>query len=38
MRQYVYRVGAWLSGNKPAYRYLAESACEFTPRPDLKSY
>jgi len=29
MRQYVYHLGAWLSGNKAAYRYLAESACHF---------
>ena len=36
MRQYVYRIGAWLSGNKPAYRYLAESACEYYSPFELK--
>lgn len=36
MRQYVYRIGAWLSGNKAAYRYLAESACQFYSPADLK--
>ena len=29
MRQYTYRIGALISGNKPAYRYLAESACRY---------
>jgi demethylmenaquinone methyltransferase / 2-methoxy-6-polyprenyl-1,4-benzoquinol methylase len=36
MRQYVYRVGAWLSGNKAAYRYLAESACLYYSPSELK--
>jgi demethylmenaquinone methyltransferase / 2-methoxy-6-polyprenyl-1,4-benzoquinol methylase len=36
MQQYVYRIGAWLSGNKPAYRYLAESTCSFYSPPELK--
>jgi demethylmenaquinone methyltransferase / 2-methoxy-6-polyprenyl-1,4-benzoquinol methylase len=29
MRQYVYHIGAWFSGNKAAYRYLAESTCNY---------
>ena len=29
MRQYVYPIGALISGNKPAYRYLAESSCRY---------
>jgi demethylmenaquinone methyltransferase / 2-methoxy-6-polyprenyl-1,4-benzoquinol methylase len=29
MRQYVYRLGAWLSGNPVAYKYLAESTCRY---------
>ena len=36
MRQYVYRIGAWLSGNKPAYRYLAESACLYYSPSEMK--
>jgi demethylmenaquinone methyltransferase / 2-methoxy-6-polyprenyl-1,4-benzoquinol methylase len=33
LRQYVARIGSWLSGNNPAYRYLAESAsCYYAPR------
>jgi demethylmenaquinone methyltransferase / 2-methoxy-6-polyprenyl-1,4-benzoquinol methylase len=36
MRQYVYRIGAWLSGNKAAYRYLAESACLYYSPAELK--
>jgi demethylmenaquinone methyltransferase / 2-methoxy-6-polyprenyl-1,4-benzoquinol methylase len=35
-RFYVYRIGAWLSGNKAAYRYLAESAIHFYSPPELK--
>jgi demethylmenaquinone methyltransferase / 2-methoxy-6-polyprenyl-1,4-benzoquinol methylase len=37
MRQYVYRIGAWLSGNKAAYRYLAESACLYYSPSELKN-
>jgi demethylmenaquinone methyltransferase/2-methoxy-6-polyprenyl-1,4-benzoquinol methylase len=29
MRQYVYRVGSLISGNRPAYRYLAESSSRY---------
>ena len=29
LRWFVYRVGRWLSGNKGAYQYLAESATRF---------
>jgi demethylmenaquinone methyltransferase / 2-methoxy-6-polyprenyl-1,4-benzoquinol methylase len=29
MRAYVANLGAWISGNRPAYRYLAESACRY---------
>jgi demethylmenaquinone methyltransferase / 2-methoxy-6-polyprenyl-1,4-benzoquinol methylase len=36
VRQYVYRLGALISGNKAAYRYLAESACRFYSPPELK--
>jgi demethylmenaquinone methyltransferase/2-methoxy-6-polyprenyl-1,4-benzoquinol methylase len=35
-RTYVYHVGAWLSGNKAAYRYLVESACRYYSPPELK--
>jgi demethylmenaquinone methyltransferase / 2-methoxy-6-polyprenyl-1,4-benzoquinol methylase len=38
MRQYVYRVGAWLSKNKPAYRYLAESASNYFSPPEMKDF
>jgi demethylmenaquinone methyltransferase/2-methoxy-6-polyprenyl-1,4-benzoquinol methylase len=38
MRQYVYRIGAWLSGNKAAYRYLAESACLYYSPSQLKNF
>jgi demethylmenaquinone methyltransferase / 2-methoxy-6-polyprenyl-1,4-benzoquinol methylase len=38
MRQYVYHLGAWLSGNKPAYRYLAESACSYFSPSQLKDF
>jgi demethylmenaquinone methyltransferase/2-methoxy-6-polyprenyl-1,4-benzoquinol methylase len=36
MRQYVYRLGAWLSGNKAAYRYLAESTSRYYSPPEVK--
>jgi demethylmenaquinone methyltransferase / 2-methoxy-6-polyprenyl-1,4-benzoquinol methylase len=29
MRQYVYRIGSLISGNRPAYRYLAESSVRY---------
>ncbi len=38
MRQYVYRIGAWLSRNKPAYRYLAESACNYFSPSEMKDF
>jgi demethylmenaquinone methyltransferase / 2-methoxy-6-polyprenyl-1,4-benzoquinol methylase len=38
MRQYVYRIGAWLSKNKPAYRYLAESACSYFSPPEMNDF
>jgi demethylmenaquinone methyltransferase/2-methoxy-6-polyprenyl-1,4-benzoquinol methylase len=37
LHQYVYRVGAWLSNNKPAYRYLAESASHYYSPAELKA-
>ncbi len=36
MRQYVYRLGARLSGNKAAYRYLAESTSRYYSPPEVK--
>jgi demethylmenaquinone methyltransferase / 2-methoxy-6-polyprenyl-1,4-benzoquinol methylase len=36
MRQYAYRIGACISGNKAAYRYLAESACSYYSPVELK--
>jgi demethylmenaquinone methyltransferase/2-methoxy-6-polyprenyl-1,4-benzoquinol methylase len=36
MRQYTYRIGSLLSGNKPAYRYLAESSSRFYPPAQLE--
>ena len=36
LRWFVLRVGSWLSGNKVAYRYLAESAARFYSRDELK--
>jgi demethylmenaquinone methyltransferase / 2-methoxy-6-polyprenyl-1,4-benzoquinol methylase len=38
MRQYVYRIGAQLSGNKPAYRYLAESSSNYFSPPEMKEF
>jgi demethylmenaquinone methyltransferase/2-methoxy-6-polyprenyl-1,4-benzoquinol methylase len=29
MRAYTANIGSWLSGNTPAYHYLAESACRY---------
>jgi demethylmenaquinone methyltransferase / 2-methoxy-6-polyprenyl-1,4-benzoquinol methylase len=37
MRQYVYRLGSLVSGNKAAYRYLAESTCRFYSPQELKA-
>jgi demethylmenaquinone methyltransferase/2-methoxy-6-polyprenyl-1,4-benzoquinol methylase len=37
LRQYVYRIGAGLSGNKAAYRYLTESACLYYSPSELKT-
>jgi demethylmenaquinone methyltransferase/2-methoxy-6-polyprenyl-1,4-benzoquinol methylase len=36
MRVFVARVGNWLSGNKGAYHYLAESASRYYSPPELK--
>jgi demethylmenaquinone methyltransferase/2-methoxy-6-polyprenyl-1,4-benzoquinol methylase len=36
MRQYARRIGSWLSGNGPAYRYLAESASRYYAPPEIK--
>jgi demethylmenaquinone methyltransferase / 2-methoxy-6-polyprenyl-1,4-benzoquinol methylase len=36
MQQYTYRVGALISGNKPAYRYLADSTCRYYTPAELK--
>jgi demethylmenaquinone methyltransferase/2-methoxy-6-polyprenyl-1,4-benzoquinol methylase len=36
MRQYVYRIGSLISGNKTAYRYLAESASRYYAPEELK--
>jgi demethylmenaquinone methyltransferase / 2-methoxy-6-polyprenyl-1,4-benzoquinol methylase len=37
MRQYVYRIGALISGNKAAYRYLAESTSRYYGPQALKT-
>ena len=36
MRQYVYRIGSLISGNKAAYRYLAESSSRYYAPDELK--
>ena len=36
MRQYTYRIGALISGNRSAYRYLAESASKYYSPLELK--
>lgn len=36
MRQYVYRVGSLISGNRPAYRYLAESSSRYYSPAELR--
>lgn len=35
---YVANIGAWLSGNRPAYRYLAESACQYFSPIEMKTF
>jgi len=37
MRSYVSSLGTWLSGNKPAYRYLAESASRYYTPSEMKT-
>jgi len=37
MRGYVSSLGTWLSGNKPAYRYLAESASRYYTPSEMKT-
>ncbi|MFH1652093.1 MAG: ubiquinone/menaquinone biosynthesis methyltransferase [Chloroflexota bacterium] len=36
LRGYVYPVGRWLSGNRGAYRYLAESVARFYPAEEIR--
>jgi demethylmenaquinone methyltransferase / 2-methoxy-6-polyprenyl-1,4-benzoquinol methylase len=38
MQQYTYRNGALISGNKPAYRYLADSTCRYYSPPELQEF
>ncbi len=38
MRQYVYHLGAWISGNRTAYRYLAESSSRYYSPSELKEF
>jgi len=38
MRGYVYHIGAWLSGNKPAYKYLAESTCNYFSPKEMEKF
>jgi demethylmenaquinone methyltransferase / 2-methoxy-6-polyprenyl-1,4-benzoquinol methylase len=38
MRAYVANIGAWFSGNRAAYRYLAESACQYFSPFEMKSF
>ena len=38
MRCYVANIGAWFSGNRPAYRYLAESACNYFSPAEMKTF
>jgi demethylmenaquinone methyltransferase/2-methoxy-6-polyprenyl-1,4-benzoquinol methylase len=38
MRCYVANIGAWFSGNRAAYRYLAESACHYFSPPEMKTF
>jgi demethylmenaquinone methyltransferase / 2-methoxy-6-polyprenyl-1,4-benzoquinol methylase len=38
MRAYVANLGAWISGNRPAYHYLAESACRYFSPKEMKDF
>ena len=38
MRQYAARLGGWLSGNKPAYRYLGESTAAYFGPVEISQY
>jgi demethylmenaquinone methyltransferase/2-methoxy-6-polyprenyl-1,4-benzoquinol methylase len=38
MRCYVANIGAWFSGNRPAYRYLAESACNYFSPVEMQTF
>jgi demethylmenaquinone methyltransferase / 2-methoxy-6-polyprenyl-1,4-benzoquinol methylase len=38
MRCYVANIGAWFSGNRAAYRYLAESACNYFSPSEMKTF
>jgi demethylmenaquinone methyltransferase/2-methoxy-6-polyprenyl-1,4-benzoquinol methylase len=38
MRCYVANIGAWFSGNRAAYRYLAESACHYFSPSEMKAF
>jgi len=38
MQQYVYHIGAWLSGNKGAYRYLADSTCRYFSPAEMRDF
>jgi len=38
MRCYVSNIGAWFSGNRSAYRYLAESACHYFSPPEMNTF
>jgi len=38
MRAYVANIGAWVSGNRPAYRYLAESACRYFSPAEMQTF
>ncbi|HSW57138.1 MAG TPA: ubiquinone/menaquinone biosynthesis methyltransferase [Dehalococcoidales bacterium] len=38
MRLYVTNIGAWVSGNRPAYRYLAESVCQYFSPSEMQKF
>jgi demethylmenaquinone methyltransferase/2-methoxy-6-polyprenyl-1,4-benzoquinol methylase len=38
MRGYVQNIGAWISHNRPAYHYLAESACHYFSPAEMKVF
>jgi demethylmenaquinone methyltransferase/2-methoxy-6-polyprenyl-1,4-benzoquinol methylase len=38
MRAYVTNIGSLISGNRPAYRYLAESACRYFSPSEMKTF